>query len=600
MDDLQDLRNLNHREGIQPVNVHEGLNGQCVQRKPGNNNIIHMANDRDKAIRDYAVLTPQAIHPGIVRPDVQANNFELKPVMFQMLQTVGQFNGLPSKDLHPHLKLFLEVSDAFKIAGASQEALRLRLFSFSLRDRARAWLNSLPPDSITTWSDLADKFLLKYFPPTKNAKLRNEITSFHQLEDESLCDAWERFKELLRRCPHHGIPCCIQLETLYNGLNQSTRLIVDASANGALLFKSYNEAYEILERIANNNYQWPSTRQAATRGTAGVHNVDALTALSAQVTSLTKMVKAMTTAPATVNQISDMSCVYCGEGHLFDNCPGNPASNQTAAAPSGQNRPAQPPGFYQQNQEQISINNDQLSSLEGLIKDYIVRNEAVVQSHTVSLRNLENQIGQLAAALSNRPQGSLPSNTENPRREGKEHCKVIDLRSGKEVDSSVGIPNRRIESNQGQEDTQVEKKSQSSTFQNANQYSSAIASAESYNPAPGGEEATTPTATDLSRAKEKQPAQPAAAQQFRHPPPFSQRFQKQQQDKQFNKILGVLKQLHINIHFMEVLEQMLNYAKFLKDILTKKRRLREFETVALTQESSRMLQSKIPQKMKDP
>ncbi|XP_052289373.1 uncharacterized protein LOC112496715 [Citrus sinensis] len=326
MDDLQDLRNLNHREGIQPVNVHEGLNGQCVQRKPGNNNIIHMANDRDKAIRDYAVLTPQAIHPGIVRPDVQANNFELKPVMFQMLQTVGQFNGLPSKDLHPHLKLFLEVSDAFKIAGASQEALRLRLFSFSLRDRARAWLNSLPPDSITTWSDLADKFLLKYFPPTKNAKLRNEITSFHQLEDESLCDAWERFKELLRRCPHHGIPCCIQLETLYNGLNQSTRLIVDASANGALLFKSYNEAYEILERIANNNYQWPSTRQAATRGTAGVHNVDALTALSAQVTSLTKMVKAMTTAPATVNQISDMSCVYCGEGHLFDNCPGNPAS----------------------------------------------------------------------------------------------------------------------------------------------------------------------------------------------------------------------------------------------------------------------------------
>ena len=80
---------------------------------------------------------------------------------------------------------------------------------------------------------------------------------------------------------------------------------------------------EILERIANNNYQWPSTRQAAARGTTGVHNVDALIALSAQVASLTKMVKAMTTAPATVNQISNVSCVYCGEGHLFDNCPGN-------------------------------------------------------------------------------------------------------------------------------------------------------------------------------------------------------------------------------------------------------------------------------------
>ena len=50
MDDLQDLRNLNRREEIQPVNVHEGLNGQCVQRQPRNNNIIHMANDRDRAI----------------------------------------------------------------------------------------------------------------------------------------------------------------------------------------------------------------------------------------------------------------------------------------------------------------------------------------------------------------------------------------------------------------------------------------------------------------------------------------------------------------------------------------------------------------------
>ena len=118
MNDLQDKRNLNPREEIQLVNVHEGLNEQYVQRQPGNNNIIHMADDRDRAIRDYAVLTPQAIHPGIVRLVVQADNFELKPVMFQMLQTVGQFNGLPYKDPHIHLKLFLKVNDAFKIAGA--------------------------------------------------------------------------------------------------------------------------------------------------------------------------------------------------------------------------------------------------------------------------------------------------------------------------------------------------------------------------------------------------------------------------------------------------------------------------------------------------
>ena len=102
--------------------------------------------------------------------------------------------------------------------------------------------------------------------------------------------------------------------------------MVDASTNGLLLSKSYNEAYEILERIANNNYQWPSTRQIVARGAAGVHNIDVITTLSAQVKSLTNMVKAMTTAPTAIKQVAELSCVYCGEEHVFDNCPGNPAS----------------------------------------------------------------------------------------------------------------------------------------------------------------------------------------------------------------------------------------------------------------------------------
>ena len=107
-----------------------------------------------------------------------------------MLQTLRQYNELPSENPYLHLKLFLEMSDAFKIARASHDALRLRLFPYSLRDRGRACLNSLPLYSITTWNDLVDKFLMKYFPPTKNAKLQNEITSFHQLEDKSLYEAW--------------------------------------------------------------------------------------------------------------------------------------------------------------------------------------------------------------------------------------------------------------------------------------------------------------------------------------------------------------------------------------------------------------------------
>ncbi|KAH9680012.1 hypothetical protein KPL71_026373 [Citrus sinensis] len=182
MDNLQDVGNLDPHRLLQPFNVQEGQNEHVNQRQPDNNNIIYMADDRDRAIRDYAVLTPQVVHPGIVIPEVEAANFELKPMMFQMLQIVGQFNGLTFEDPHLHLKLFLEVSDAFKIAGATQDALRLNLFPYSLRDRARAWLNSLPSDSITTWNKLADKFLTNYFPPTKNAKLQNEIAFFINLK----------------------------------------------------------------------------------------------------------------------------------------------------------------------------------------------------------------------------------------------------------------------------------------------------------------------------------------------------------------------------------------------------------------------------------
>ena len=67
---------------------------------------------------------------------------------------------------------------------------------------------------------------------------------------------------------------------------------MDASVNGTLLFKSYNEAYEILERIANSNHHW-----------AGVHNVDALTVLSTQVTSLSNIVKTIITTSATLTKL---------------------------------------------------------------------------------------------------------------------------------------------------------------------------------------------------------------------------------------------------------------------------------------------------------
>ena len=72
-------------------------------------------------------------------------------------------------------------------------------------------------------------------------------------------------------------------------------MVVGASANGFLLSNSYNEAYEIIERISSNNYQWPTNRAASGRRVTGIHEVDALTSLASQVSSISSMLKNLTT-----------------------------------------------------------------------------------------------------------------------------------------------------------------------------------------------------------------------------------------------------------------------------------------------------------------
>ncbi|KAA3461161.1 protein kinase 2B, chloroplastic-like [Gossypium australe] len=84
--------------------------------------------------------------------------------------------------------------------------------------------------------------MLKYFSLAKIAKLRNGIFSFAQFEFETLYDAWERFKDLLRRCLHHGLPLWLQLQTFYN------------AAGGTQNNKTPEAAQEFIEKMALNNY----------------------------------------------------------------------------------------------------------------------------------------------------------------------------------------------------------------------------------------------------------------------------------------------------------------------------------------------------------
>ena len=126
--------------------------------------------DNPHMLLEEFVLPPTIFQSAIRRPPIQAKNFELKGVTLQMLHNI-QFHGLPSENPNAHLTSFIEVCDTIKYNGVTEEALRMLLFPLLLSNQAKHWLTSQPPNSITSWNDLVQKFLTKFFSPSKIAQL---------------------------------------------------------------------------------------------------------------------------------------------------------------------------------------------------------------------------------------------------------------------------------------------------------------------------------------------------------------------------------------------------------------------------------------------
>ena len=272
-------------------------------------------------IRDYD--RPSTVTPPVIRrPAIQANNFELKSITLQLLQGI-HFHELAHEDPNAHILNILEVCDTVKYNGVSDDAIRLRLFPFSLKEKAKHWLISEPPSSITSWDDLSNKFMARFFPPAKATKLRIDISSFFQYEGESFYEAWERFKDLLRNCPHHSFTKWIQVHNFYNGLSSPTRTLTDAFAGGAIMGKNEVEAYQILENIALNDCQWLVER-VAPKKPAGVFDLDMFTNLSAKVSTFSKKLQASQQLGSQLYvqkvEESPLTCEQCHGPHPTSQC----------------------------------------------------------------------------------------------------------------------------------------------------------------------------------------------------------------------------------------------------------------------------------------
>nr|GEX16333.1 reverse transcriptase domain-containing protein [Tanacetum cinerariifolium] len=191
--------------------------------------IVQMADNRTMAQMLQAPI--EGYEDAIVVPPINANNFELKQTLINLVQS-NQFTG--RQDPHNHLRFFNKVTSTFRHPEVPNTMIKLLLFLFSLEGEARIWLDKEPPRSILTWEDLVSKFINQFFPPSKTTYLRNEIINFLQKPNETFNEAWERFKDLLRQCPHHGFSELHKLDTFYNALNPNNQDALDSAAEDKL------------------------------------------------------------------------------------------------------------------------------------------------------------------------------------------------------------------------------------------------------------------------------------------------------------------------------------------------------------------------------
>ncbi|XP_076942167.1 uncharacterized protein LOC143611958 [Bidens hawaiensis] len=238
--------------------------------------------------------------------------------------------------------------------------------------------------------------------------------------------------------------------------------------------------------------------------------------------------------------------------------------------PYNQHQPSQPKPPYQNqgantNQQPNSGSTaetlltqliESTDALNKLTEDRFLKNEVELRNQKAFLQNIKSQVVQLAQLLSERPPEGLPSNTITiPNTQAN----AITLRSGRTAINTSQV-------------TPIQTEGETEVLDTPN---------------------TQPIPTPISKPA-KEPEKP-----YVPPIPYPSHMKQEKMGAQYGKFLEIFKQLHINLPFIEAISQMPIYAKFLKEVLSNKRKLEELSHVILNEECSTILQNKLPKKMTD-
>nr|GEU61383.1 hypothetical protein [Tanacetum cinerariifolium] len=327
-----------------------------------------------KTMEQYMRKTRVDYGLGIARPKIEdKNSFELKGHILKELRD-NTFSVSNHEDANEHIKKVLEIVDLFHIPNITIDQVMLRAFPMSLTGAASYWLKNKPSGSITTWEDLEIKFLSKYCPPACTTKKLEEINNFQQELDENLYQAWERFKELLMKCPQHYLTEMQEVVLFYNGLDVPTRQILDS--RGALPSKTVADA--------------KSTETS-----------DGLAAIQAQLNNLGREIKK-------VNEkvyAAQVGCEQCKGLHYTKDCPLKEEEKTVEQA------------YYSQYSAPFQGGGYKATALE-----FYQRNNANPSNQGASIKTLEIKIGKMNKVIQERGFRSLPCSTETNMRD---HLKSI-------------------------------------------------------------------------------------------------------------------------------------------------------------------------------
>nr|GEY23764.1 reverse transcriptase domain-containing protein [Tanacetum cinerariifolium]GEY24508.1 reverse transcriptase domain-containing protein [Tanacetum cinerariifolium] len=360
--------------------------------------------------------------------------------MIQQVQNSCQFHGLPGDHANKHLDKFLHVIQSIKVNGVTDDTLCLYLFPHSLTQHATTWFDLLPRNSINTFEQMAKMFLGKYFPHSMVTKLRNEITNFRQRPDESLFEAWERYKLSIDRCPNHNMLPVTQIDTFYNGLTLRHRDTINAAPGGTFMKRCPEECYDLIEYITAHHNDWDTFIQRRESSSSITFSSDPeIVALKVEMAEINKNLMKVLQINQQVKAVTH-SCETYGGPHSYNDCLATVGQTQNVYAAGAYNQGAYQASAYQALGYQAPVHQASIPQPQVVttteFTNYMKANDAILknmQTNMISLTNsnleLKNMFGQFMKmnTASSSGSGTLPSNTiTNP----KEDLKGITTRSG--------------------------------------------------------------------------------------------------------------------------------------------------------------------------